>query len=66
MSVDPEAKSTKERCIRVAAIAIVTQDGGANICVEVRRDYVRKHESGERTTLKGPDIPRRIAGLMNM
>lgn len=35
MSVDLEAKSTKERCIQVAAIAIVIQAGGWNICVEV-------------------------------
>jgi hypothetical protein len=58
MSVDLEAKSTKERCIRVAAIAIINfiyvilflviQAGGWNICVEARCDYVRNQKSGDK------------------
>jgi hypothetical protein len=32
MLLDPEAKSTSERCIRVAAIAIVTIAGIWNPC----------------------------------
>lgn len=31
MSVDPKVKSTRERCIRVAAIDIVIHEGGWNI-----------------------------------
>ena len=33
ISVDPQAKSTSKRCIRVAAITIVIQEGRMNIWI---------------------------------
>ena len=41
VDVDPEAKSTRERCIRVAAIIIVIRPGVRRICVTERRKQLR-------------------------